>query len=48
MNTINAKFSKPAVAKAPSTRRCPECLSDIPLGARRCMYCTAQVAPQKA
>jgi large conductance mechanosensitive channel len=28
----------------PSTRKCPECLSDIPVGARRCAYCTAPVA----
>jgi large conductance mechanosensitive channel len=27
------------------TRACPECLSDIPVGARRCAFCTAQVAP---
>ena len=26
-------------------RECPECLSQIPLAARRCMYCTAEVAP---
>jgi large conductance mechanosensitive channel len=31
--------------KASTTRECPECLSDIPVGARRCMYCTAQVPP---
>ncbi len=29
----------------PTTRKCPECLSEIPLGARRCAFCTAQVAP---
>lgn len=28
-----------------SERKCPECLSQIPLAARRCMYCTAVVAP---
>jgi large conductance mechanosensitive channel len=28
-----------------TTRACPECLSDIPLGARRCAFCTAEVAP---
>jgi len=28
----------------PTTRQCPECLSEIPLAARRCMYCTSQVA----
>jgi large conductance mechanosensitive channel len=27
------------------THACPECLSDIPLKARRCAFCTAQVAP---
>jgi large conductance mechanosensitive channel protein len=26
------------------TRECPECLSGIPLGARRCAFCTAVVA----
>ncbi len=26
-------------------RECPECLSQIPLAARRCMYCTAPVQP---
>ena len=28
----------------PTTRKCPECLSEIPLDARRCAFCTAQVA----
>lgn len=31
--------------KAATDRQCPECLSTIPVGARRCMYCTALVAP---
>ncbi|MGD0685133.1 MAG: large conductance mechanosensitive channel protein MscL [Streptosporangiaceae bacterium] len=32
--------------KADATEReCPECLSQIPLGARRCMYCTAEITP---
>lgn len=26
------------------THECPECLSDIPVGARRCAFCTAQLA----
>ena len=29
---------KPAVA--PTTKECPECLSKIPLGAKRCAHCT--------
>ncbi|MGH3368973.1 MAG: hypothetical protein ACRDPR_03140, partial [Nocardioidaceae bacterium] len=27
------------------TRECPECLSNIPWAARRCAFCTAEVAP---
>jgi large conductance mechanosensitive channel len=28
-----------------TTRECPECLSSIPVAARRCAFCTAQVVP---
>jgi large conductance mechanosensitive channel len=28
-----------------TTRDCPECLSEIPVGARRCAFCTTEVAP---
>lgn len=34
--------------KAATTRECPECLSTIPVGAKRCMYCTAEVTPVQA
>jgi large conductance mechanosensitive channel len=27
------------------TRSCPECLSDIPVAARRCSFCTSEVGP---
>ncbi len=27
----------------PTTRNCPECLSEIPIAARRCAFCTAEV-----
>ena len=29
----------------PTTRKCPECLSEIPIGARRCAHCTVEVPP---
>ena len=29
----------------PTTRDCPECLSTIPKEARRCAFCTAEIAP---
>jgi large conductance mechanosensitive channel len=28
----------------PTTRNCPECLSEIPIAATRCAFCTSQVA----
>jgi large conductance mechanosensitive channel len=31
--------------KAATERDCPECLSNIPVGARRCMYCTSEIPP---
>jgi large conductance mechanosensitive channel len=29
----------------PNTRKCPECLSEIAIDARRCAFCTSEVAP---
>jgi large conductance mechanosensitive channel len=37
------RFSPAPVPPAP-TRECPECLSKIPVKARRCAFCTAVVA----
>ena len=31
--------------QATTQRECPECLSQIPVAARRCMYCTCEVKP---
>ncbi len=32
----------------PTTRPCPECLSQIPLAARRCSFCTSVLTPMPA
>jgi large conductance mechanosensitive channel len=40
---MNARKTEPDVEQA--TRDCPECLSQIPLAARRCAFCTTEVAP---
>lgn len=40
-----ASRRKPDTPAAVTTRDCPECLSAIPLAARRCAFCTATVAP---
>jgi len=34
---------KEAPPAAPTTKKCPECLSEIPLDAKRCAFCTSVV-----
>jgi large conductance mechanosensitive channel len=34
----------PSEEPKPETRECPECLSHIPVAARRCAFCTSEVA----
>jgi large conductance mechanosensitive channel len=43
VSKLLAKFHPPVVA-APTTKPCPQCLSDIPLAATRCSHCTQLVA----
>lgn len=43
MQRFEARRTTPATEK--TTRDCPECLSNIPLAARRCAFCTAEVPP---
>jgi large conductance mechanosensitive channel len=44
INSLMNRFKKPVPAAAPTTRPCPECLSDIPAAARRCSHCGQPVA----
>jgi large conductance mechanosensitive channel len=32
----------------PTTQKCPECLSEIPLAARRCAFCTVELSVPRA
>ncbi len=43
VNALMARSKRDAPLD-PTTRKCPECLSEIPLAARRCAFCTAVVA----
>jgi large conductance mechanosensitive channel len=36
---VNAWDRKPAEVETPSMRDCPECLSPIPIAAKRCRFC---------
>ena len=41
---VNRWTTKPAVAAAPTTKDCPQCAMSIPIQAKRCGHCTAQLA----
>ena len=40
LTTIGKKKEEPA---APTTKKCPYCLSEIPLAATRCPHCTSEL-----
>lgn len=40
---VNRWTKKPAPAAAPTTKECPQCAMTIPLAAKRCGHCTAQL-----
>jgi large conductance mechanosensitive channel len=42
---VNELMSRFGPREEKDTRECPECLSGIPLAARRCAFCTAEVPP---
>lgn len=48
VNWLLARMHKEAPAAAPTTKKCPECLSDIPIEARRCSQCTQPVLGRAA
>jgi large conductance mechanosensitive channel len=47
MNTLMARL-RPAPTLVPTTGKCPLCLSDVPLGAVRCPFCTQEIVPVAA
>lgn len=44
VRTVNRWTTKPAAAAAPPTKDCPQCAMTIPIQAKRCGHCTAQLA----
>lgn len=45
VNALMAKRNAAASEAEPSTRSCPLCLSEIPLAAKRCAHCAADLEP---
>jgi len=44
VNTLMARVRRGEVAPDPTTKKCPECLSEVPIAARRCAFCTSSLA----
>ena len=48
VNALMARMHKDEPAAAPTTKTCPECLSEIPIKARRCAHCAQPVGVMAA
>jgi len=48
MNAWKARAARNAVPADPTSKKCPECLSEIPIAARRCAFCTSVVTTTSA
>lgn len=44
VNALVSRMRKAPVPADPTTKKCPECLSEIPIDARRCAQCAQPVA----
>ncbi|HVN22280.1 MAG TPA: large conductance mechanosensitive channel protein MscL [Dongiaceae bacterium] len=44
VNALMARAKKEEPAAAPEKKTCPECLSEIPIAARKCAFCTSVIA----
>jgi large conductance mechanosensitive channel len=43
VNALTARMRRGEAPPDPTTKKCPECLSDVPIGARRCAFCASQL-----
>jgi len=43
MNKVSDKYGKKEETKAPTTKKCPYCKTDIAIDATRCPHCTSQL-----
>jgi large conductance mechanosensitive channel len=48
VNALVARMNRGEKPPDPSTKKCPECLSEIPIDARRCAHCTQPVLGRAA
>ena len=43
INTLIQRYRKAPAPADPTTKKCPECLSEIPIAAKRCAFCTTVI-----
>ena len=43
VNALAARAKRGELPSDPTTKKCPECISEIPVAARRCAFCTSTV-----
>jgi large conductance mechanosensitive channel len=48
INALVARMRKDPAPADPTTKKCPECLSEIPIDARRCAHCAQPVLGKAA
>jgi len=48
VNALVARMNRGDKPPDPTTKKCPECLSEIPIDARRCAHCTQPVMGRAA
>jgi large conductance mechanosensitive channel len=44
VNSLMARLNRGEAPPDPTTKKCPECLSDVAIAARRCAFCTSTLA----
>jgi len=41
VNALTARMRRGEAPPDPTTKKCPECLSEVPIAAKRCAFCTS-------
>jgi large conductance mechanosensitive channel len=44
VNALTARINRGEAPPDPTTKKCNECLSEVPIAARRCAFCTSPIA----
>src|SRR5512142_2300703 len=48
MNALTARLRRGEAPPDPTTKKCPECLSEVPIAARRCAHCTSALVGERS